>query len=64
MVNNKKTISDKCGIRNTRLTRHNRCDLSYSKGPVVKVGKDFKAFRRTTPSSVGQVRKEWIGGLS
>ena len=42
-------------IRNTRLTRHNRCGLINRKCPVVKGGIDFKTFRRTTPLSVGQI---------
>ena len=56
-------ISDeniKRGIRNTvdKTQKMASCDWNDSKCPVLKVGKDFKTFRHTTPSSVGQVRKE------
>ena len=50
-------LGDSYGIHQTR---HNGCDLNNNKCPVVKVRKDFKTLRRTTPSSVGQVRNLFL----
>ena len=50
---------DKRGIRNTRLKRHNRCDLNDRKCAEGKVGEDFKTFRRTMPPPVGREGTNW-----
>ena len=55
------TTLDKRGVRNTRLKRPIDAIwtiVNHGECPVVKLRKDFKTFRRTTPSSVGQVGKE------